>query len=85
MKMTLHIDDGLLVKVMEITGASTKTQAVDLALREVARRGELKKLAEEGLGLSEDELKNVFDSNYDLMRDRVAEGAGKYDKRPRSR
>jgi Arc/MetJ family transcription regulator len=84
MKMTLHIDDGLLAKVMEITGATTKTRAVDLALREVARRGELRKLAEAGLGLDADELKNVFDADYDLMADRVAEGAGKYGKRSRS-
>ena len=61
MKMTLHIDDGLLDRVMAATGAASKTKAVDLALREMDRRAELKRLTAEGLGLSAQELKEVFD------------------------
>ena len=38
MKMTMHIDDGLLERVMVATGASSKTKAIDLALREMDRR-----------------------------------------------
>jgi Arc/MetJ family transcription regulator len=61
MKMTLHIDDALLERVMAATGTASKTRAVDLALREMDRRAELKRLTAEGLGLSADELKEVYD------------------------
>ncbi len=59
--MTLHIDDALLERVMAATGAESKTKAIDLALREMDRRAELRRLTAEGLGLSADELKEVFD------------------------
>ncbi len=62
MKMTLHIDEDLLRRVMTVTGVSSKTRAVDLALREIDRRAELVRLAREGLGLSEAELKLAFES-----------------------
>ncbi len=61
MKMTMHIDDELLNRVMAATGVASKTKAIDLALREMDRRVELKRLTSEGLGLSADELKEVFD------------------------
>ena len=61
MKMTLHIDDTLLARVMEATGASSKTKAIDLALREMDRRAKLVSLCREGLGLTPDELKKAFD------------------------
>lgn len=61
MKMTLHIDDGLLERVMKISGANSKTYAVDLALREMVRRAELTRLASEGLGLTAAELKEAYD------------------------
>ena len=32
MKMTMHIDDGLLERVMAATGAKSKTMAIDLAV-----------------------------------------------------
>jgi Arc/MetJ family transcription regulator len=73
MKMTMNLDEALLKRVMAITGASSKTAAVDLALREVARRGELKELACRGLGLSAAELKQAFDASYDLAAARLAE------------
>lgn len=66
MKMTMHIDDALLERAMAITGAASKTAAVDLALRELVRRGEMVELAKAGLGLSASELKEVFDPVYDL-------------------
>jgi hypothetical protein len=46
---------------MAATGVESKTKAIDLALREMDRRAELKRLTAEGLGLSADELKEVFD------------------------
>jgi Arc/MetJ family transcription regulator len=61
MKMTLNIDEALLNRVMEASGITNKTRAVDLALREMDRRSELKRMASEGLGLSARELKEAFD------------------------
>jgi hypothetical protein len=43
MKMTMNIDEGVLNEVMEITGARTKTAAVEMALTEMARRRKLTK------------------------------------------
>lgn len=43
-KMTMHIDEDVLAQVMEITGAKSKTQAVEIALKEMARRHKQRKL-----------------------------------------
>jgi len=60
-KMTMHIDEEVLERVMKITGAKTKTAAVEIALTEMARRHKLKELFSAGLGLTPEELKNAFD------------------------
>jgi Arc/MetJ family transcription regulator len=60
MKMTMHIDEDVLDRVMKVTGAKTKTQAVEIALTEMARRHKLKELFNAGLGLTPDELKAEF-------------------------
>ena len=44
MKMTMHIDEEVLAQVMELTGAKTKTAAVEMALRDLARRHKQRKL-----------------------------------------
>lgn len=85
MKMTMHIDDGLLERVMVATGASSKTAAIDLALREMDRRAKLVKLCHEGLGLSADELRDAIDPNYDLDVMRRTETPVSYARKPRSR
>lgn len=59
-KMTMHIDEDVLARVMEITGAPTKTKAVEIALTEMARRHKMKELFSAGLGLTPDELKHAF-------------------------
>ena len=61
MKMTMHIDDKLLARVMKATGASSKTHAIDIALREIDRKAALARLTSEGLGLTATELKEAFD------------------------
>jgi Arc/MetJ family transcription regulator len=66
MKMTLHIDEELLGRVMEATGTTSKTKAIDLALREMDRRAKLLKLSAAGLGLGPEELKGTLDPAYDL-------------------
>lgn len=63
MKMTMHIDEEVLDRVMKVTGARTKTAAVRIALTEMARRHKLKELFSSGLGLSPEELKNALDPN----------------------
>ena len=45
MKMTLHIDDDLFQRVMAANGITSKTAAVDFALREIDRRAKLARLA----------------------------------------
>jgi Arc/MetJ family transcription regulator len=60
MKMTMHIDEEVLDRVMKVTGAKTKTLAVEIALKEMARRHKLKELLSQGLGLTPDELKAEF-------------------------
>ena len=46
---------------MKITGAKTKTAAVEIALNEMARRHKMKELFSAGLGMTPEELKNAFD------------------------
>ena len=41
MKMTLNIDEALLERVMSVTGAKTKTEAIDLALKEMDLKAQL--------------------------------------------
>ncbi len=83
--MTLHIDEKLLARVMEATGAASKTKAVDLALREMDRRAKLAQLASEGLGLAPRELKDAVDPRFDLDRLRERETPVTYGRKPRSR
>lgn len=60
MKMTMHIDEEVLDRVMKITGAKTKRAAVEIALKDMARRHRLKEKLSEGLGLTPDQLANLF-------------------------
>jgi len=83
--MTLHIDDGLLARVMEATGAASKTSAIDIALREMDRKAKLVSLATEGLGLGPDELKDAVDPAYDLDEMRKRETPVTYGRKSRSR
>lgn len=85
MKMTMHIDDALLERVMEATGAASKTKAIDLALREMDRRARLATLAREGLGLGPDEMKEAVDPAYDLAAIRERETPMTYGRKPRAR
>ena len=57
----MHVDGALLERVMRVTGTTNKTHAIDLALREMDRRHELTRLAEAGLGLAPDELRDAYD------------------------
>ena len=60
MKMTMHINEDVLARVMKVTGAKTKRQAVEMALADMARRHKMKALFSQGLGLTPDELRAEF-------------------------
>lgn len=65
MKMTMHIDEDTLREVMKITGAPSKTAAVEMALNELARKAKLRALLKRGLGPKKPgELKKTFPSDY---------------------
>ena len=85
MKMTMHIDEALLTRVMEATGTTSKTKAIDLALREMDRRATLLKMSYEGLGLGADELKETVDPAYGWEEMRRRETPVDYGRKPRSR
>jgi Arc/MetJ family transcription regulator len=85
MKITLHVDDSLLKRVMDSTGTESKTKAIDLALREMDRRAKLVSLATAGLGLSADELKESVDAAYNLEAMRKAETPVSYGRKRNSR
>jgi Arc/MetJ family transcription regulator len=72
MKMTMHIDDELLSRVMEIYACESKTEAVNFALREMERRHLLRGYAKSGLGLSALELREGVAKDYDVLSDREA-------------
>jgi Arc/MetJ family transcription regulator len=66
MKMTMHIDEDTLASVMEITGSTSKTGAVEKALTEMVRRHRLKSILKEGMGMTPEEIKDSFDfASYD--------------------
>lgn len=78
MKMTMHIDEKLLKNVMEAYEIATKTEAVEMALKEMDRRTKLKHYAKHGLGLTPEQLRDAVDPNYDIIAMRNA-GIPRYD------
>ncbi len=82
----MHIDDELLARVMDVTGAHSKTNAIDLALREMDRRAKLTELASKGLGMTASELRESFDpASYLETSYALAEKPVTYGRKPRSR
>ena len=80
MKMTMHIDEALLKRVMEAYECETKTDAVEMALREMDRRVRFREIGRRGMNATAEELKASVDPDYDLMSLRVAETQAKYGK-----
>jgi len=81
MKMTMHIDEELLDRVIAAHGFASKTEAVEMALKEMDRKARLKEYFKKGLGWTKEEMKNAFDPDYDVMALRAAEIPAKYGKR----
>ncbi|MCB1229194.1 MAG: type II toxin-antitoxin system VapB family antitoxin [Verrucomicrobiae bacterium] len=78
MKLTINVDEALLDRVVEITEAASKTEAITIALREIDRRARLVDVLREGLGASTEELKEMFDPASDPSALRVAESSASY-------
>ena len=78
MKITMNIDDALLERVMALSGAKTKTAAVDYALREVERREVRMKLLREGMEIEKRLEGSAFFPSYDVMAARIAEKEARY-------
>jgi hypothetical protein len=78
MKMTMHIDEALLERVIQLTGAASKTEAVSIALKEMDRRTRLAEFGRKGLGLTKAEMINAVDPSYDPIAMRVAEAGSNY-------
>lgn len=73
MKMTMHIDEELLDRVVEKFGCTSKTEAVEMALREMDRKARFKEVVKAGMGFTPEELRNAVDPDYDVMSMRAAE------------
>lgn len=68
MKMTMNIDESVLSEVMDITGIKSKTGAVEVALKEMARKSKLKKILRAGMGMTAVEIKASYDfETYDRL------------------
>lgn len=65
MKMTMHIDEALLKRVVEAYGCESKTEAVEMALREMDRKVRYREFIKEGMGLTEEELADAVFPGYD--------------------
>jgi len=84
MKMTMHIDEETLAEVVRITGVASKTKAVEVTLRELVRKSKFKRLAKAGIGLTSEELKDVWEDPFPVETLRAAEEApANVRKRPR--
>lgn len=65
MKMTMHIDEALLKRVVEAYGCESKTEAVEMALMEMDRKVRYREFIKNGLGLTGDELADAVFPGYD--------------------
>ncbi len=71
MKITLNVDPILLRKAQQIAGTTSKTMAIDLALRDFVQRGSLLAALDDAQKLTPEEWGAAVDPNYDVMAKRV--------------
>lgn len=65
MKMTMHIDEALLKRVIDAYGYDSKTEAVEMALRELDRKARYREFVKNGLGLTDEEMADAVEPGYD--------------------
>ena len=80
MKMTMHIDEDLLKRVMEQYGFVTKTEAVEAALMELDRQNRYEAFVAEPCPFTPDDFGNAVAPGYDPLAMRVAEKPDGYGK-----
>ena len=80
MKMTMHIDELLLARVMESYGFASKTEAVEMALREMDRHTRFREFVNKDPGFTAEEFRDAVDPAYDVLAMRVAEPPAHYAK-----
>ena len=85
MKITLNIDPVLLRRAQEIAGTTSKTTAIDLALRDFVQRGSLLAALDDAQRLSPEDWGAALDPNYDVLAMRIAETGATYGGKTRSR
>jgi Arc/MetJ family transcription regulator len=85
MKITLNIDPMLLRRAQEIAGTTSKTTAIDLALRDFVQRGSLLAALDDAQRLSPEDWGAALDPNYDVLATRIAETGATYGGKTRSR
>ncbi len=78
MKMTMHIDDALLARVVAAHGCESKTEAVDMALREMARKAGFRTMVAATSPFSPAELRAAVEPSYDVAALRAAEPKAAY-------
>lgn len=61
----MHIDADLLKRVMDEYGYESKTETVEMALRELDRKSRFRRFGTEGPGLTPDEWKDAVFPGYD--------------------
>ena len=61
----MHIDEALLKRVVDDYGYGSKTQSVEMAMRELGPKTRFHRLATEGLGLTHEEWENAIYPGYD--------------------
>jgi hypothetical protein len=61
----MHIDEALLKRVVEAYGCESKTEAVEMALREMDRKVRYREFIKNGLGLTREELMDAVVPGYD--------------------
>ena len=85
MKITMNIDEEILERVMALSGAKTKTAAVDYALREVDRRARMLDALHKGLEIEKNLKGPAFYPGYDVLAARMAEAEATYGQRDPAR
>ena len=60
----MHIDEDLLDRVVKRFACASKTEAVEMALKEMDRKARFRDLVKSGLGFSPEELKNAEKVNH---------------------
>ena len=73
MKMTMHIDEDLLDRVVKRFGCASKTEAVEMALKEMDRKARFRDFVKTPSGFTAEEFKNAVDPDYDILAMRAAE------------